>query len=276
MSYQRLTLNEIKRIEAGVRKGYSLRVISGLIRKSKSTVYYHFRRIKGKCIKPVKVQDTNPELIGEFIGLFAGDGCVYKTYNYAYRTYIYLNKNEETYAKELVDKVLIKIFGRKPTVFYQKNRIDLCYYSKSIHDLIRNYLVWGHNDRKTYSVRLRSRKLGRRFVVGFLRGCLDSDGYLSEKKISYATVSPGLMRDISAYLNILKIEHSVDLYIEKRLNRRDIYHIDIRKKEFERFMIIIKPRNIKEPMRRPGFEVPNAGSYSISRVGGLEGRSHSH
>lgn len=242
---KRLTNAEIGKITQLIKEGNSLKQIATAVNKSKTTVYYHFRKIKGRTVKPAVLSSKNEELIGEFIGLFAGDGCVYTANNYDYRTYLCFNITEKEYVQDLIENVLIVLFNKKPWVFTRENRLTLCYCAKNIHKLLGKYLIWDKTARKTYSVQLKNQQHSRKFIIGFIRGNLDSDGYLSEKKISFASVSPGLIRNIAFFLDNFKIVHSVRKYKEKRPNRKDIYHINILKRDFNRFLDLIKPRNIK-------------------------------
>jgi len=243
MIKKRLNQNEIEYIKSLIKSGSSLSKISKLTNRSKTTLYHHFRKIKGRTINPIQVNHNNKEIIGEFIGLFAGDGCFYKTKDYHYRVYLYFNVTEINYVKDLIKNVLLSIFDKRPMIFKPENRINLCYYSKNIYRLIKDYLEWNKNTRKTYSVRLKHRNHPKEFFIGFIRGSLDSDGYFSQNKINFSTVSPGLMEDISYSLDKLKIKHSVKLYKEKRKNRKDIYYINISKREHNKFINLVQPRN---------------------------------
>lgn len=241
--------------------------------KSKTTIYYHFRKIKGRTVQPIsKLEKNDNELLGEFIGLFAGDGSCSKTAVYQYRTYLCFNITEKEYVKDLINSVLMPLFKKRPMAYRQENRLYIFYYSKFLHALIRRYLCWNENFRKTYSVRLKNTNHSIEFMVGFIRGNLDSDGHVSKNKISFASVSPLLIKNITFFLKKLGMPYSLRLYLEKRINRKNIYHITIPKTYHALFWQRIKPRNKKGLMHRPGFEVPNAQSSSVSRTIGLEGR----
>jgi hypothetical protein len=240
---QRLSEEQITQINRLVKEGKSLKCISRILTKPKTTVYYHFRKIKGRTVYPIIPRAVNDELIGEFIGLFAGDGCVYKSKGYNYRTYLYFNITERPFVEDLITNVLIKIFGKRPMIFIRENRLILCYGSRNIHEFINKYLVWDRKSRKTYSVRLKDVGHSRRFKVGFIRGSLDSDGHFSRKQISFASVSPGLIRNIKKFLEDLNINNSLTRYKEKRSNRKDLYQIRIPKIDHENFVKTIRPRN---------------------------------
>lgn len=235
-------LNSILKL---VEEGLSLNEISKRLGKSKTTIYYHFRKIKGKTVKPITLRLNEPELLGEFMGLFAGDGSVSKTRDYKHRIYLHFNLKDNLFVEDLIKNVLLKLFGKRPMIFTKENRLNLCYYSKSISQLLRVYLAWEASARKTYSVRLQEGTYPRSFMIGFLRGCLDSDGHLTSKDISFATVSPGLKDNIVSFLQAFNFEHSVRLNKEKRSNRVDIFHIRLFRKDYTRFIKEINPRNVK-------------------------------
>ena len=250
MIYQPLTIIEKEKIKRLISQSNSLSSISEKLTKPKTTIYYHFKRLKGKTTSPTTIISNNQELIGEFIGSFAGDGYACKFSDYKYRVYIAFNITEERYVHDFTKNVLLQIFSKKPMLFRRKSCVLLCYYSKNIHILLHKYLTWDPNGKKTYSVALRDRNYSRSFLIGFLRGSLDSDGYVSDKKISFATVSPGLKESITYALEKLHIKYSVHLYKEKRLNRKDIFHIFVSWKDHQKFLHLINPRNKK--MHRPG------------------------
>lgn len=112
MRKSRLTKQEIERITELIKEGKSLNSITKLTGKSKTTIYYYFRNIKGKTTQPINIETEDDGLIGEFIGLFAGDGCADITNDYKYRTYLYFNITEKEFVKNLVENVLMKLFKK--------------------------------------------------------------------------------------------------------------------------------------------------------------------
>jgi len=259
MARKTLSCVELEEIESLISKGVSLNDMAKILDRSKTTIYYHFRKIRGKTISPVEVRLKDDVLLGEFIGLFAGDGSYYKMPNYKYTIRLHFNKTEDNYVRLLIDQVLVHLFGKPPMIFQQENRINLCYYSKNIYSLILDFLKWNSNEPKTYSVGLRTFNHSRNFYIGFVRGSVDSDGHISPKSISFATVSPELKCSIEFALTSLEFDFRTHLYKEKRMNRRDIYHISLFSKDFERFHDVVGPRNLQGlKMHRPGFEFPNA------------------
>lgn len=241
---KRLTTKEIQQINELIKRDNSLNKISKIMNKSKTTIYYHFRRIKGTTMKPLKLNYENDELWGEFLGLVAGDGCLNKTKQYNYRVYLFFNKTEKEYVKEL-EKLLYKLFGKGPSIFDRGDIFILWYSSKKLYNLIKDYLLWDDVGRKSHSVHLKNKGYSKQFKMGFLRGLIDSDGYLSHKKITFATSSSSLAKDTKRFLEDLEINYYYAIYKDKRENRMDMHHINIRMKERERFLNLINPREKK-------------------------------
>jgi len=240
----RLALNEKEIIKQMAKEGCSINTISKILNRNKTTIYYHFRIERGRTNTPVVPDESSQELVGEFIGLFAGDGYFRKTKEYKYRVQLCFAKNDKAYIEDLKKNVLKKLFEKEPCEYAQHNRLNLYYYSKNIYSLIKKHLTWNASTRKTYTVQLKNKNNGLSFLIGFIRGCLDSDGHYSKNKICFATVSQELGRDISASLNSLKIGHKCRTYTDRRKNRRPIEHITIARESRERFIRIIKPRNL--------------------------------
>jgi hypothetical protein len=257
MIKKRLNEKEKQYIRKLIKSGSSLKTISKLMKKNKTTIYYYFRKIKGKTINPISVNSSNTELFGEFLGVVAGDGCLNKTKEYHYRIYLYFNSTESKYVNELIKKVLYILFSKYPLRFRRKpsGMFILYYCSKEMYSLIKKYLSWNFEGRKSHSVHLKTRNHNKKFKIGFLRGLIDSDGYLSEKKINFSTSSPYLAKDIRHFLKELGLEYYYNIYKEKRENRVNMHYIDIKKKDRTKFLRIINPRERKN-MRRPRFEFP--------------------
>ena len=81
-------------------------------------------------------------------------------------------------------------------------------------------------------------------TTGFLRGFLDSDGYLSNKKILFGSASEKIMKQTSKFLSDLKFDKfKLSFYDRSYGNRVGIWHLYLHKVEREKFLSLIKPRN---------------------------------
>jgi len=244
MKYQKLSQTRIERINSLTRKGNSLNTISNKLNIKKTTVYYHFKKIRGRTVKPILIDVSDKELLGELMGVFAGDGGFNKTKQYQYRVSFYFNKTEDKYVKELKE-IFYVLFQKYPMQFQRQNKLILRYNSKAIIELINNYLTWNKQGKKSHSIRLITENHCESFRIGFIRGNLDSDGYLSKEKITFATSSPYLANNINNFLNDLGINYHYYKYLDKRKNRVPMYHINIRKPKRNKFLDLIKPRELK-------------------------------
>src|SRR4030042_224184 len=230
-----------------IKEGISLNKINKKTRIQKSSLYYHYKKIKGKKYLVPKIDKFDMEKIGEFIGIFAGDGSFFfdkKRCHYSIR--IYTGLYEKEYRKYL-KKFLKKFFG-KASRTYQDNKLNVVtneYYSKIIYEFILEYLAWNKN--KTKTIRLKNiRKHSREFLIGFIRGLLDTDGgiYKPKKKVAFGTASKKLAFQIKEILEILGIKPGFYKYKNK-----DFWYIDIYGERSKKFMEIIKPNNPNKVMQ---------------------------
>jgi intein/homing endonuclease len=238
-----------------IRDGKSLNLISKETSLSKTTIYYHYNKLKGSVIQKVNMNLNDPEMLGEFLGIFAGDGYANVDREYHYMIRLFFNPKEIKYV-ERVEYLLFKLFRKKPIKIKPKkvNVIILKYSSKDIFNLVSNYITWtreGHGS-KSRTVKLIRSEKSRDFRVGFLRGCVDSDGYISKNKILFATSSEQLSKNISGFLNELGISFSFTINKDKRKNRVPVNILYVKKSDREKFLNLIKPKNVSAPIGKFG------------------------
>ncbi len=224
-----------------IKKGYSLNKIKSITGINKSSLYYHYKKINGRKYNLIKINDCNKQKIGEFIGIFTGDGNFFFDKNkHHYRITIYTGLYEEDYRKHL--KRLFKdLFSKTPRIYknYKTNVQLTQYYSKDIYLLIKRYLTWNKN--KTKSVRLKKIMFNEQnFLIGFLRGLFDTDGgiYKKKNKVAFGTASKYLAYQIRNILKSFNLPPGFYKYSNK-----DFYYIDLYGDRTRRFMKLIKPNN---------------------------------
>ena len=110
---RRLSDPQKEEIKTLTLEGYSLNYIYKRVNISKTTAYYHFRKIKGRTYDmPQPVSDYSRKE-GEIIGIFTGDGWfTYYKPNGEYKGFICFgikNKDYANYVKELYNS----FFDRK-------------------------------------------------------------------------------------------------------------------------------------------------------------------
>ena len=223
----RLDTSKISEIENLAKHGESLNKISKRLGIKKTTVYYHFRKFKGKTIIKPKFNFNSDEELGEVIGIFAGDGSYYfdpKRYNYQIRIHFgIMNIRYMKYVKNILGRGFGKNFNDKKD---GPNKIILEICSKDIANFFFRYLNFESSD-KSKTVCLKSSFLEkRRFVIGFLRGLLDTDGTIcickTGMRIAFYTSSQQLSIQISKSLGHLNIQHGISSS-RSRQNQYNVY-----------------------------------------------------
>ncbi len=237
-----------------IKKGVSLNKISKITGLGKSTLYFHYKKINGRKIPLIKINFLKKDELGEFLGIFSGDGCFSMRPNYHYIIRIYIGYYEKHYAECLKIK-FNEWFSKSPniyTTYYRgkKSMITLYYSSKEIYNLIKNYLDW--EDKKSYTIRLKNLDLNNiKFNLGFIRGLIDTDGsyYAPKRRVSFSTVSEKLSQQVMTIIeNLIKVKPKC--YILHPKGEHELYTITLHGKNAEDLINIIKPRNVSKGMRQ--------------------------
>ncbi|KKQ87899.1 MAG: hypothetical protein UT09_C0008G0004 [Parcubacteria group bacterium GW2011_GWF2_38_8] len=106
--------------------------------------------------------------------------------------------------------------------------------------------ILGRN-RKSRTIYLKPRDYSLNFKIGFLRGFMDSDGHISNKKIQFSSASQRIMdKTMSFLLECGFIDMNYYFYEEKRKNRVGMYHIALNKSERMNFFRRVQPRNLRK------------------------------
>lgn len=222
-------------------EGKSLNKISKTTGLSKTTIYYHMRKKLGRKYYLIKLREDNFEVIGEVIGFFAGDGGLFfDPKRGQWQVRFYFNKKEIKVIAHYLDS-LKKLTGKTPFTYYNESITVLCYNSKVLSNFFKTYLEW--ENKKGTTVRLKNKNLlkNKRFLIGFLRGLTDSDGYVRKerKEIYFGSVSGRLSKDFVKGLDFLGLKSKV--YIQKRTNHLDFNKVRLSGLEVDRFISIIRP-----------------------------------
>ncbi len=247
---KRLGNKEKELIYELIRGGESLNAISKISGRGKSTLYYHYRKILPKKIKPVCIPFDEDLFIGELVGLFVGDGSLFydkKTNNYVIR--FFFNVTEKSFVDEL-SLLFENKLCKKPAVYRAKNVMVVRYYSKVLYDFIMSYVGWGVSlnscgyNKKSRTVYLKDRFYSPEFKKGFLKGFLDSDGYFSPSKTTFDSSSCRIMEQTKNFLYDLGYsDFHFSFREDKRPNRVGMYKIYVRLSERKKLTLEINPRN---------------------------------
>ena len=231
-----------------INKGESLNKINKLTGIGKSTLYFHYKKIKGKKTIPIQINMADQDKLGEFIGMFAGDGGFYfEKERYQYKVRIYLGLYEKQYS-EYVKRFLTELFSKPPRAYERMSSgVEVIeYYSKDIYELIKKYLAWDEN--KTKTIRLKDiSNLNKDFLRGFIRGLFDTDGgiHKQKNKAAFGTASGALANQVREILTKQGLPPGFYKYKNK-----NFWYIDLYGERTDKFMKLIRPSNANKIINR--------------------------
>ncbi len=229
-----------------IKKGVSINKISKELNLGKSTIYYYYKKIKGKKFVEPEFRLRNSRLEGEINGIFAGDGSQYYDAKRGhYEVNVHFGAKNYWYAV-YVKKLFEDFFDKKFRLNWDSDtQIRIRTQSKRIFTYFQNYLSY---DRKIKhcTVKLRD-SCSFSFKMGFLKGMFDTDGCFcfvkSEKKFRafYTTTSKALAIQIGEILSALGIIHSIRSRRPDNPNEKIVYTVDIWRAGTNRFINLVKP-----------------------------------
>lgn len=247
--YQRLEKGEIEIIKRLTLKGKSLREISKILNLNITTIYYQVRKFKPKQVKDLNPSGLNDEKIGELIGAFAGDGSFYKSVykrarHYKIRYTLCTKTKEEQEYIDYLMRLLLKL-NLNPHVSFRRNEgcADVGVNSKEYIQFIEKFLIW--EDKKTYSVQLRNsiNSYNQEFLRGFVRGLMDTDGWVGESSVFCGSVSKNLIENLAAIFDTLGISYKLSKRNPKG-NQKEFNLIRVPKNNLQKYLEIIGFSNL--------------------------------
>ncbi len=246
-------------IELEIAEGTSLNAISNSYSIGKSTLYYYYKKIKGKKFVSPCVLPRLSEEAGEIVGTFAGDGSQYfEPKNYHYEVNVHFGGKKLAYASHV--KLLFENFFRKSFRLQKEplDRLRLRTYSKQIFLFFNNYLDYLPQIKHS-TVRLKSDKFPSDFKIGFLRGLFDTDGcyrdipHENRRRASFYTTSEQLAQQVSSMLFELNVKNRV-YSSKKRENEKMIFCVNIWKDSVDTFINKVQPHKVRTgPVVKPGI-----------------------
>ena len=240
-----------------IKKGISINQIRSRTGFAKSTIYYHYKKIKGRKIKRIKFNFQNEGELGEFLGIFAGDGSFFRGKNGKYVIRIYTGYYEEGYRKYL-EEAFDTWFSKPPKVYLIKSEgmhsaVAFTYGSKQIYELLKEHLYWGKN--KTHTVKLKEFDLQRKeFNLGFLRGLIDTDGnyYFPKRRLSFSSTSEALANQAREIINEQGITTNFRSFTyPKETHRAELYTLTLHGDKAHKVIKLIKPSNPNKRYKAP-------------------------
>lgn len=225
-----------------IKSGNSINEISRSLGLGKSTIYYYYKKIKGKKFVEPKFKLSNSRLEGEINGIFAGDGSQYYDKKRGhYEVNVHFGAKNYWYA-EYVKKLFDDFFHKKFRLNWDsETQIRIRTQSRKIFEYFQNYMSYDPHI-KHCTVKLQSH-CSPAFKIGFLRGLFDTDGCISygkyQARIFYTTTSKVMAHQVSSILISLGIVNSI--YVRHPKNEKIVYIVNILAKGKNRFIKTVKP-----------------------------------
>lgn len=229
-----------------IKGGNSLNKIARETGLPKTTIYYYSKKINGKKYFEPKFNLEYSEAEGEIAGIFAGDGSqYYEPKRCSYQVNVHFGKTDyASYVKKLFEYYFNKKFRLQKE---SKGRSRLRTNSKKIFHHFKNYLQYDSKIKHS-TVRLKALTFPKSFLVGFLRGFLDTDGTIYKRpngsiRIAYSTTSKTLANQLVKILELFGIK--CGYCVAKSSRFKDLHRVYILKGSNELFLKLVKPFKMK-------------------------------
>ena len=186
------------------------------------------RKSFGKTIIPVKLNLTQKEQLGEFLGFFAGDGSFYHSPKGHYRITFFLSEKEPLIIERIVF-LSKQLFEKGPYLWHRKtsHMYIARLFSKDVYLLLKEFLYWEKD--KTNTIRLQPNHIhDKKLMKGFIRGLINTEGYVYVKKyrVSFGSVSKSLISQCAEILKSLGVEF-ITYTVKPRMNHKAFHTIEI-------------------------------------------------
>ena len=237
-----------------ISSGTSINNISKKLNLGKSTIYYYYKKLKGKKYQESKFKSDLSRDEGEILGIIIGDGTIFHEkkgghYNIYVRFGI-KNKEYSIYVKNKFEK----FFNKKIYLYSDcKDKLRLLIVSKKIYFYFKSFV--DYEESKKYStIKIKNiENLPKKFKLGLLKGLIDTDGTIYQTKdnrirINFYTTSEKLKDQFITILKEFNFKYGfcIDKRKIKDVNRRThnnnkCYSIYLWKDSITPFIKLIKP-----------------------------------
>ena len=221
----------------------SMNTIACNLNITRRVVSYHLAKKYGPLYTIKKVNTHNllqdSEFLGEFLGIFCADGNFYYDHKYKIRFFFSLI-TEHAYARFFYERLCLTL-DKKPLWLQKQNCIVIQYASQELYNILVDYLCW--KGRKSESISLKTMDHPKHFLMGFIRGYFDSDGYTDKnhRQVTMFTISHEMAKQLSSILTRLEFKNS--LFVKHKKMRSPLYYIALYGENAQNFVQFIKPNN---------------------------------
>lgn len=235
-----------------LKRGDSLNKISRATGINKSTIYYHYEKMFGRKYKLPHFSPVASEQEGEIVGIFAGDGSQYfEPKRHSYEVNVHFGEHKRAYA-EYVKALFESFFNKRFRLYQEKSgKLRLRTQSKSIFHYFSHYISFIPQI-KHATVSLKTLEIPLGFKQGFLRGLVDTDGYVKRDtsgrlRICYYTTSKRLASQIQALLQEQDMQSSLRVVHDKR-GYKPLFTIYVLSSSIDTFLKTVNPYKAQGPV----------------------------
>lgn len=195
------------------------------------------------------------DLLSEFIGIMLGDGNIYVNLEkWQYQIDVSLNSIDEPRYLIYVKDLMEEIFGMEIKKVQTKGKgVSLRIYSKKvIQFLIDLGLKSGKKTLNQVGVPKYIFKK-KNYIIKCLKGLFDTDGNISidtknDLRIRFSNTSKNLVEDFRMLCSKINIQSSPTITEDK--NRKSWCVMVAKKQEIKRFIDLVNPEKLQEPIRQ--------------------------
>ncbi len=249
----KMPVSKKEKMKELILKGESINKISKELGIGKSTIYYTYKKLKGKRYILPSFDRTASGIEGEIVGIFAGDGSQYlhkKTGHYEVNVHFGIKSKEYSL---YVQKLYESFFNHSFRLREEKNGriLRLKIESKIVYHYFKNYLDYIPSVKHS-TVKLKTLDLPIPFKIGFLKGLIDTDGSVLYKKdrkkirVDFSTTSKELASHVCRLLEELGVSYGLTLRDKSLKNEKNVHLIYILTRDTDKFLNIVKPFKLKK------------------------------
>lgn len=238
--YKRLTPEEIKKIQALVKSGLSIRKVAKQAGISYSTVHRYAARFSKRQMRIDFSVFTEREL-GYIIGFFAGDGSriAEKRSGHYGAKFCFDAKRDVEIAPFL--RGLFEKSGKHAALYREDTWLVMKVYSKRLLGFLYGFVRYVEYEGRTCKILVGIASWSRDFMLGFVGGLIDADGHVHQNKrktghfgADITTTNPAFAEQVVKLLNRLGLKPKVSKIKPCRtaFSKRATYVIRLHKTEF--------------------------------------------
>lgn len=201
--------------------------------------------------------------LGEFVGAFSGDGnyCFNEKTGH-HRIRIYLHKNDDIDYAYILKSLIKKLFNKTACTYSKENCLIISMSSRKIYDVLKLILFFGNYKTLNVSLNGEVNDYDCSFLRGFVRGLMDTDGYVSTN----GNICIGLISELA-------INQLSEIFVKENLiftrSKRKVRG----KMKYPLHMLSISRKSTKKYLEIIGFSNPRKRKFAVERnlsaVGGI-------